>query len=132
MRERLAIHLSDPFCAGCHVLTDYVGLGLENFDGLGSYRATDNDAPIDASGEIDGEPFANAWQLAGVVAAHDAFGPCLAKTFYQYSQARPYDEAEADTLAWHAEGLAGAEHNVQWLLRDLVLSPAFRRVGEVR
>jgi hypothetical protein len=51
LRERLETHLSDPYCASCHRLTDPIGLGFENFDGIGKWRPTENDAVIDPSGE---------------------------------------------------------------------------------
>ena len=56
-RERLDLHRANPVCAGCHKLTDPIGLALENFDGAGEYRATERGAAIDASGELDGRHF---------------------------------------------------------------------------
>ena len=53
-RERLTAHRTEPTCAGCHKIMDPIGLALENFDSSGGYRATENGAPIDASGELDG------------------------------------------------------------------------------
>jgi hypothetical protein len=49
MRSILEIHRQNPQCAGCHSLMDPIGLALENFDGIGKWRATDNGAAIDAS-----------------------------------------------------------------------------------
>ena len=63
-RERLAAHRANPVCAGCHKLTDPIGLALENFDGAGQYRATEKGAPIDASGSLDGTTFNDAVGLA--------------------------------------------------------------------
>jgi len=48
-RDRLEAHRSNPVCAGCHKITDPIGLGLENFDGSGAYRATENNTRIDHS-----------------------------------------------------------------------------------
>ena len=47
MREKLAAHQEEPSCAGCHTLMDNIGLALENFDGIGAFRTTENGA-IDA------------------------------------------------------------------------------------
>ena len=44
--------------------TDLIGLGFENFDGIGRWRTQENGATIDASGELDGHTFDNAWELA--------------------------------------------------------------------
>ena len=53
MRERMAQHRANPVCASCHQRMDPIGLGLENFDALGIWRATLPDGqPIDASGTL--------------------------------------------------------------------------------
>ena len=52
---RVAEHLEDPACASCHLITDPIGLGMENFDGIGRWRDTDHGAEIDASGDLDGD-----------------------------------------------------------------------------
>ncbi len=49
-RERLTAHQAKPVCAGCHKITDPIGLALENFDGAGQLRADERGEPIDASG----------------------------------------------------------------------------------
>lgn len=132
MRDRLEIHLQDEYCASCHRLTDYIGLGLENFDGLGSWRDTEGGETIDASGDLDGVAFKDAWELASVIGQHPNIGPCLTRTLYQYSHARAYDgEVDGDMVDWHAEGFDENGFRVLPLLRDLVTGPAFRRAGEV-
>ena len=40
-REQLTMHQSQARCAGCHAMTDPLGLTLENFDAIGKYRTTD-------------------------------------------------------------------------------------------
>ena len=42
MRERMEAHRASPACAGCHKLMDPIGLALENFDGIGRWRSTDD------------------------------------------------------------------------------------------
>ena len=55
VRQRLSVHRENPTCAGCHSLTDPIGLTLEVFDTSGVYRTTENGAPIDPSGELNGK-----------------------------------------------------------------------------
>ncbi len=58
MRERLAEHRDNPACSGCHKLMDPIGFSMENYDGVGRYRATEDGKPIDASGALpDGRKF---------------------------------------------------------------------------
>jgi len=131
LRDRVAVHLEDPSCAGCHNLTDPIGLGLENYDSLGMWRLTENDATIDPSGELDGTAFADAWELAAVVAEHDDLTPCMADTTFAYAlgHSTVNGEDEAIDHAWRLWELGG--YSVQQLLLQVVTSPAFRYVGAV-
>jgi hypothetical protein len=129
MRDRLEEHMTNPSCSGCHMLTDPIGLGFEQFDGLGGLRLTENGNVIDPSGDLDGAAFADAWGLAGAVHDNPKLGPCFAQTLYQYATGHAATDAEDDLVEWHADGFAENGYRVLWLLRDLVASPAFRRVG---
>ncbi len=131
MRERVAVHLEEPFCAGCHQITDPIGLGLENFDGIGRWRLTENGATIDPSGELDGAGFEDAWGLGEALGQHPNLGPCLTEMLMQYSDGQHLDEGEEDLADWHAQGFAASGHSVLWLMQDIALSPGFRRTGEV-
>jgi mono/diheme cytochrome c family protein len=48
LRERLEQHRKDPVCAGCHKAMDPIGFSLENFDGTGQWRTTDDGRSINA------------------------------------------------------------------------------------
>jgi mono/diheme cytochrome c family protein len=52
MRERMVSHRANPVCASCHRVMDPLGLALENFDAVGSWREFDGGSKIDASGEL--------------------------------------------------------------------------------
>ena len=54
VRERLIEHRSNPACSGCHSLMDPVGFALENYDAVGRWRESEDDQPIDASGNFPG------------------------------------------------------------------------------
>jgi len=130
MRERVEKHLEDPACASCHTLTDLVGLGLENFDGIGMWRDTEAEVRIDPSGDLDGHFFDDAWALSKAVSQHPNLPSCLTETLFQYAQGRPVSGGEQDTVNWHDEGFQQSGYRLLFLLRDLALSPAFRRLGE--
>jgi hypothetical protein len=63
-RERLEQHVTNDACAGCHTLTDPIGLALESFDAIGMLRDEENGVPIDTSGELDGVTYEDAAALA--------------------------------------------------------------------
>jgi mono/diheme cytochrome c family protein len=52
MRDRMEEHRKSPACSGCHKLMDPIGLALENFDGIGRWRTTDNGAIIDPAAQL--------------------------------------------------------------------------------
>lgn len=132
LRERLETHLSDPYCASCHRLTDPIGLGFENFDGIGKWRPTENDAVIDPSGDLDGTSFTNAWDLAQVISDNPNIEPCFARHVYRYGTGRLNVDGEDELLAWLADGFTRSGHSFRELLVDTVLSPGFRNVGEMQ
>ncbi len=132
LRERLETHLTNPSCAGCHTLTDPIGLGFENFDGIARWRTTENGATIDASGDLDGVPFADAWELGEVVAQHERVAPCMTRHLYRYGTGRLESEGEQPLLDWLSDGFTRSGYRFSDLLVDTVLSDGFRTVGELQ
>ncbi len=130
LRDRLLAHESVPFCAACHKAMDPIGLGLENFDGLGQFRLLDNGAAIDATGSLDGAPFTNPVQLGADVAAHPDLGPCLVRQVVRYASAAPETPGEDAEIARLAEEFADQGNSLPYLLRAVALSPAFRTATE--
>jgi hypothetical protein len=131
LKERLLRHMEDDFCAGCHALTDPVGFGLENFDGLGRWRLEENDAQIDPAGELDGASFADSAELKRIISEHPSFPGCVTQTLFAYATGHtpgPSQWAQLDVLTakFRARG-----HRILTLMRDVASSPGFRRVGPV-
>jgi hypothetical protein len=87
-RQRLSVHNSVPACAGCHLMTDPIGFGLENFDGIGAFRTTENDEKLDVTGTIDGKPFERADQLAMGVRDNPALASCVVRRLSAYGMGR--------------------------------------------
>jgi hypothetical protein len=52
VRERLEQHRSVEPCASCHKIMDPIGLSLENYDAVGSWRTQDSGYPVDTSGQL--------------------------------------------------------------------------------
>lgn len=129
MRDRLEAHMEDPSCAGCHSLMDPVGFGLENYDGIGRYRTTDNGSPIDARAELDGEPFEGAAQLGGLVAQDPGAASCLVRSVYRHATGHIETEGEAVAIEAIEEAFVQSGHRMQDLLVEIVASPAFRVVA---
>ena len=122
-RARLTAHRSNPVCAGCHKIIDPMGLALENFDGDGSYRTSENDIKIDTSGELDGVAFTDATGLGKAMHDNPATTSCLVNRLSAYALGRPIKEK-----AWLDElqkRFAASAYKVPDLMRDIALSDNF-------
>ncbi|MFM8409659.1 MAG: DUF1588 domain-containing protein [Alphaproteobacteria bacterium] len=131
-RERLQAHVSNPACAGCHALMDPIGLALENFDGIGIERDTENGATIDASGSLDGEAYSDAAGLGLALSHHPELGPCFVETVFRYAVGRNPVTGERAWLAWAQERFEESGFRLRPLLRAIVLGDAFRRASGPR
>jgi hypothetical protein len=110
-RERFAVHTIDAACAGCHTTIDAFGFAMENFDGIGKLRTTENDKPVDTSielatgSDIDGS-YADSTELIAAFAQSDSVKACLARQIFRSSAARSNDtvaDAENEFVAtWQA------------------------------
>lgn len=127
-RERLAAHNSDPVCAGCHKLTDPIGLALENFDGAGQFRAMDGDAAIDVSGSLDGTPFTDVAGLGAAIRDHPALTSCLASRLYAYGVGREIENVDRPWLAFLFRRFAVHGYRLPDLMREIGASRAFYAV----
>jgi hypothetical protein len=123
-RERFSRHATDPACAGCHAMMDPVGLGLENFDGAGKYRDTDNGKPIDASGELrelngDGK-FTGAVGLGKLLASRDEVRACVVGSWFRYGYGRVEMAGTGDDCV--LQGLRKRFADGGYRLKDLLVA----------
>ena len=127
-RARLDFHSENPVCAGCHKITDPMGLALENFDGAGRYRRTEGGAPIDASGRLDGKEFTDVIGLGQALRDHPGLSSCLVRRMFSYAVGG--NVRDQTTLGFLNSSFAAQGHRVPDLLRIIALSDAFSRVAE--
>ena len=131
-RERLAVHVADQVCSGCHGLMDPVGLALEKLDGIGTFRETENGADIDASGELNGVPFADAVDLGRVLSDDPGLGPCFVESLYKYAVGRDVGPGERAWLTDVEARLAESGYRWRDLMRIIAMSEAFRTTSGAR
>jgi len=128
-RERLKVHNTNPSCAGCHLITDPMGLALENFDGAGRYRETENGAELDISGELDGAEYDTVNGLAQAMRDHPKLPYCLVNRLYAYGTGGPVSlRYDREILSYFEERFGGHGYRVLGLLREIAVSQAFSRV----
>jgi hypothetical protein len=107
---------------------DPLGLGLENYDAVGSYRTMEGTVPVDASGMLnDGTPFNGAKELATALVKDPRFTPCLTQKFMTYAIGRLMNQKDdvdwANYLAQQAQAASGSLGSV---VRTVLTSEAFR------
>ena len=120
-------------CAACHALMDPIGLGLENFDAIGGYRATEGGRPVDASGTLGGKAFSGVRELSALLSQDPRLPTCFAQQLLTYAVGRSFSNATGNVYAASlVQTMSAAGHQgVRDVLKAVVQSDVFRtRHGE--
>jgi hypothetical protein len=131
-RDRLRVHAEDDSCSGCHRMMDPIGLSMENYDGIGSYRAQENGAAIDASGDLDGHKYGNLLELSQLLHDDPAVPACLVERAYEYGVGRALSQSESRWVEYATQRFAAEHYIFPDLMRRIASSPAFRTVSADR
>jgi hypothetical protein len=129
-RERLDFHSQNPVCAGCHKITDPMGLALEQFDGAGRYRTTEKGVTLDVTGTLDGKAFTNIDGLGQALHDHPALPGCLVRRMYGYGTGGPLSRADNPAVTALSAAFAQAGYKVPELMRLIATSDAFLEIVE--
>jgi hypothetical protein len=130
IRTRLQMHqMKGSGCAACHVVMDSIGLGLENYDAVGRYRASDEFGPINATGMLPAsggaQSFDGAQQLSTVLAGRAELVPCIVEKMLTFGVGRSFesDHSIRDAVAASA---GNGTATLRGALEAVVMSDAFR------
>jgi hypothetical protein len=128
-RQKFEAHVTDPSCKGCHVQFDPIGYGLEQMDGIGRYRTTENQRPVDSQGElldtdVDG-PFEGVVQLSQKLLASKAFERCMVDHYFRFALARPPEVADVCVVDAWTSSFAQGGGALKELVFASVTHPAF-------
>jgi hypothetical protein len=128
VRQRLEEHRRNPACAGCHARMDPFGFTLENFDGIGKWRTTNEDqTPIDASGLLpDGTLLNGTTGLQKyLLERRQQFAVAVTEKLLTYALGRglEYDRPAVRTITRHA-----AANDYRWssIIDGIVKSVPFQ------
>jgi hypothetical protein len=125
-RQRLSTHRDSPACAGCHSITDPMGLAMENYDALGEYRTQENGALIDASGSFEGKSYRDLIGLGQILHDSPSVPNCVAERAYEYGVGRPVVAEEREWLKYLDQAFADSRYRFQDLMRTIATSKAFQ------
>lgn len=127
MRERLQRHQADPTCNSCHALLDPIGLALEHFNGIGTWRPNDQGAPIDASGSLDRVTYRDALGLSQAIHDAPAFPRCITTRLYRFAYGRHEGDGEEAEIGRLSQDFAYGGYRLRRLMSSIATSAAFRR-----
>ncbi len=125
--EVLAQHREREECAVCHDLMDPIGLGLENFDGIGAWRTLENGNPIDASGVLYGAgAFQGPAAMVDMLAEDPRFPACMTEKLYTYGMGRAPTDYDLPYLEAITQDFVADDHSFRTLVELIVASEPFR------
>jgi mono/diheme cytochrome c family protein len=128
MREALEKHRVSPTCASCHQIFEPMGLALENFDAVGSWRTLDEGQPIDASGVLpDGTKVAGVVDLRKSLERYSTqFVQVVAEKMLMYALGRGTEHEDMPMVRAIARDAAAGNYKFSSLVLSIVKSDMFR------
>jgi hypothetical protein len=134
MRQQMELHRQNAVCASCHKLMDPLGFAMENFDAVGSWRASDAGAPIDASGLfIDGTRLDGVTSLRqAIVNRPEVFVGTLTEKLLTYALGRGLDYHDMPTVRKIVRNAAGQDYRFSSLILGITTSTPFQQSMKLR
>jgi len=138
IRQMLAKHRENPFCASCHVRFDSFGLAFEGYGPIGAKRSKDlAGRPIDAEAEFaEGERGSGPEAIENFIRRHrqNDFVDNLCRKLLAYSLGRSLMLSDEPTIQQMHATLADNNYRFGSMVESIVTSKQFlnRRVPELR
>jgi hypothetical protein len=128
VRARLEEHRKNPVCASCHSQMDPLGFALENFNGIGKWRASEADAPVDAMGILpDGTKFNGPVELRNALLdRRDEFVRTLTDKLLTYAIGRGSEYYDKPAIRKIVREAASADYRWSSLILGIVKSTPFQ------
>ena len=128
VRERLEEHRRNPTCAACHAPMDPLGLALEHYDAIGTWRQGEVALPIDSSGALpDGTTFEGLAGLRSVVMARrEQFVRTVTEKLLAYGLGRSVAHADRPTVRQIVRDAASRDYRWSAIVLGIVESTPFR------
>ena len=128
MRQTMEAHRVNPVCASCHKIFEPIGLALENFDAVGTWRTEDGDSPIDASGVlVDGSKVDGVASLrAALVRRSDQFVRVVTEKMLTYALGRGVEYKDMPLVRSIVRDSAGGNYRFTSIVLGIVKSAPFQ------
>jgi hypothetical protein len=128
IRERLALHRTNPSCASCHSVIDPLGFALENFDAIGAWRTLDETGqPVEPRAvTLGGEAVDGMTGLRAMLLEEpEQFPRTVAEKLLAYGLGRRVEYFDRPAVRAIVRGAAADDYRWSSLIVGIVKSPAF-------
>ena len=121
-------HRKNEPCRSCHQLMDPIGLALENFDGIGAWRANDGGVPVATSGRMfDGAKLDGPVSLRNAILNHsDAFIGTFTENMLAYALGRVVDYRDMPVVRSIERDAARDDYRFSSFVLAIVKSTSFQ------
>jgi cytochrome c5 len=129
VRGRLERHRNNPVCASCHARMDPLGFALENFDGVGRWRARgEGDTPIDTAAVLpDGTTFDGPSELRALLVSRRAeFAATVATKLLTYALGRGVEYYDLPAVRAIVRGAASTDYRWSSIVLGIAESVPFQ------
>ena len=128
MRQTMEEHHTNPVCASCHKIFEPIGLGLENFDAVGSWRTQDEGSPIDATGVlVDGTKVDGVASLRNsLIRYSDQFERVVTERLLTYALGRGVEYRDMPTVRSIVRESAANQYKFSSIVTGIVKSAPFQ------
>jgi hypothetical protein len=130
LRARLESHRAKPGCRQCHDVIDPIGLALENFDAIGRWRDSDEEAhaPIDAKTVLpNGKPVDGPAELReALFGGRDLFVRALTEKLMMYALGRQLEYYDMPQVRAVVRAAVAQDYRLSAIISGIVTSDAFR------
>jgi len=130
IRQIMEAHRTSPACNACHGVMDPLGLALENFDTIGTYRDVDRftRTTIDASGKlVNGTAVNGPADLRKALLAHpEQFVQTFTEKLATYALGRSIEYYDMPSIRAIVRDSKAANYTFSSIVMGIVNAPAFR------
>jgi hypothetical protein len=128
-RMKYEQHKTQPSCAACHAMFDVIGFGMEEMDGIGRHRTTENNLPVDTSGQLNGTDvdgtFDGVADLSTKLAASEQFSTCFVHQFFRFAESRSPGDADRCTIDSWSTAFRDSGGHINDLIASYLSDPGF-------
>jgi len=128
VRERMEQHRKVEPCRSCHQIMDPIGMAMENFDAMGSWRTKDSGHPIDPAGQMyDGAPLSGPASVREALLNHsDLFVRNFTQELLAYGLGRVVDYHDMPVVRTVVQDAAKKDNRFSAFILGIVKSPSFQ------